>query len=80
MPAALLLEPTTPVPVSAQIGSITRYNNEMPDSQLDPGLTPRTHVGLACLIGLNSINDIIVPESLSLHEAKSIPYSVDRTP
>jgi hypothetical protein len=61
------------MPVPAQIGSVSRDDNEMPDPRFDPGLTSRTHVGLVRLIGLDGVDDFVIAERVvgvraGLHE------------
>ncbi len=72
----LLLEPTSPMPVTPKIRSTGWNDDKMPYTDLDPRFTAGTHVRLACLIRLDGTDDVIVPELLGLHAGKSIRYSV----
>jgi hypothetical protein len=78
MSATVLLEPASPMPVSAQIGRISRDDDKMSDSRLDPGLTSGAHIGLARLIRLDgadrfvSVRHIVAVEA-GIHRVKSIP-------
>lgn len=57
---APLLVPATAVPVSPEIGGVLRYDNEMPNADLDHAVTAGAHVPLACLIRLDGMHDRLI--------------------
>ena len=47
------------MPVTAQVRGMFRDDDEMPDSGCDHRFAPRAGVGLACLIGLDGVDDLV---------------------
>lgn len=58
--ASAFLEPATPVPVSAQVGSLSRDDDEVAHAWLDRGFAPRALVPLYGLIRLNGVHGLVV--------------------
>jgi len=57
---ALVLEPTTAVPVTSQVGGEPWNNNDVTDTRFDPRVAAGTHICLAGLIRLNGVHGCIV--------------------
>jgi len=52
-------EPAAAVPVSSEVGSLVGYNDDVTGSGWDRRGAPGTHVVLACLVGLNGLNELV---------------------
>jgi hypothetical protein len=55
-----LLVPAATMPVTPEIWRVLRYNDKMPDTNLDDTVTTGTHVRLACLIRLDGVHGVVV--------------------
>ena len=58
--ASLFLVPAPSVPVAAEIGGGCGNDDEVSLSDGDLGRAPRTDVGLARLIGLDRLDDLVI--------------------
>jgi hypothetical protein len=62
--APAILEPATTVPVATQVWSLLRDDDDVPYTNIDDRLTTRTNVGLARLIRLDGMNDLVVESTV----------------
>jgi hypothetical protein len=58
--SASLLVPAPAMPMTSEVWRVSWYDHQMPDPGLDFALAPRTHIGLARLVRLDRLDDLII--------------------
>lgn len=48
------------MPMASQIRGILRYHDQVPNSGIDQRFTPGADIGLACLVRLDRVDDLII--------------------